>query len=153
MGGHTSMGRFTIIDHLQVWVLTLTSWLCLVTGRAAERTEGPWEKLSLGKRTQKFVITHSRRGQSINGIVSACLKYLSTLAMKVLLIILPKRSLIESRQCNGKQKKKKQCEAAAHKGKNKKASWGPFSRNFKVWGSPGKYPLFPSSRWPGYWTA
>ena len=41
-----------------------------------------------------------------------------------LLIILPKRSLTKSRQCNGKRKKKKQREDAAQKGKNK-ASWGP----------------------------
>ena len=51
----------------------------------------------------------------INGVGSVCLhasKYLSTLAMKVLLIILPKCLPIESRQCNRKRKKKKQREDA-----------------------------------------
>ena len=62
-----------------------------------------------------------RHGQLIDGVGSACLhasRYLSTLTMKVLLIILPKRSLIESRQCNRKKKKKKQLEDAVQKDKN-----------------------------------
>ena len=53
---------------------------------------------------------------------------LSTLTMKALLIILPKRSLIECRQCyrkRNKQKKKKQREDKAQKGNKVKASWGP----------------------------
>ena len=41
---------------------------------------------------------------------------LSTLTVKALLIILPKRSLTESRQC---QERKKQCEDAAYEGENK----------------------------------
>ena len=73
---------------------------------------------------------------------------LSTLTVKALLIILPKRSLIESRQCNGKWKKKKQREDAAQKifyGKNHetKSLMGPL----KSLGTPRKYPLFPLSRW------
>ena len=60
------------------------------------------------------------------GIGSACLHaYLSTLTMKVLLIILPKCSLIESRQCNGK--KKEQREDTVQKGEKKKKPHGaPF---------------------------
>ena len=45
--------------------------------------------------------------------------------MKALLIILPKRSLIECGQCNGKRKTKKEREDAAQKGNKVKASWGP----------------------------
>ena len=48
--------------------------------------------------------------------------------MKALLIILPKRSLIECRQCyrkRNKQTKKKQREDKAQKGNKVKASWGP----------------------------
>ena len=55
-------------------------------------------------------------------------------------IILFKCSLIESRQCNGKRKKKKkQHEDAAQKGKNheNKTLTGPL----KSLGAPGKYPL------------
>ena len=56
----------------------------------------------------------SRRSQSINGIGSVCL-YTS---VKVIIYtnresVLLKRSLIESRQCNGKKKKR---EDAAQKG-------------------------------------
>ena len=59
--------------------------------------------------------------------------------MKVLLIILLKCSVTESRQC------KKKCQNAAQKGENNlKASQGPFSRKkFGGGGVPGKYPLFP----------
>ena len=52
------------------------------------------------------------------------------LTMKVLLIILPKCSLIEYRECNGKWKKKKQREEAAQKGKN--------HENKSLMGPPGK---------------
>ena len=45
-----------------------------------------------------------------------------------------------------KGKKKKQREDAAQKDNYLKASWGPFSRK-KTLGAPGKYPLFPPSRW------
>ena len=56
--------------------------------------------------------------------------------MKVLLIILPKRSHTESRQCNGKRKKKKQREDAIQKSKNKiKAPWAPF---LEMVGDPGE---------------
>ena len=51
----------------------------------------------------------------INGVGSVCLhasKYLSPPTMEVVPIILRKRSLIESRQCNRKRKKKKQREDA-----------------------------------------
>ena len=60
--------------------------------------------------------------------------------MKVLLIILPKIFLIESRQCNGKRKEKKQRKDAAEKGKSHKIKslMGPL----KSLGAPGKYPLF-----------
>ena len=79
---------------------------------------------------------YSRCGQLINGIrrMSKCL---STLTVKVLLIILPKRSLIESRQCNGKCKKNKQHENQAQKGKNhgNKSLMGPL----KSLGASGKY--------------
>ena len=94
----------------------------MVGNRATERAEGPWGKTFTCKIFQLINI-HSRHGQLINGAGSGCLhasKYLSTLTMKVLLVILPKRSLIESRQCNGRRKKKKQCEDAAQKGKNLK---------------------------------
>ena len=70
---------------------------------------------------------YSRRGQLINGVRRTS-KCLSTLTVKVLLIILPKRSLIESRQCNGKRKKKKkQRENQAQKGKKhaNKSLMGP----------------------------
>ena len=106
--------------------------------RAAERAEGPWGKIS---RTKFFIqlIIHSRHGQLINDVGFMCLhasKYLSTLTMKVLLIILPKHSLVESRQCNRKRKIKKQREDTAQEGKNLKISWGPFSR--KKFGAPGE---------------
>ena len=63
-------------------------------------------------------------------------------SVKALLIILPKRSLIESSQKKGKQKVKKQREDdTAHRCKNHKNKClkGPF----KSLGSPGKYPLSP----------
>ena len=68
-----------------------------------------------------------------------CVKYMSTLTMKVLLIILPKRSLFKSRQCNGKWKKNKQREAVTQKGKS---FIGPL-----VWGLQGNIPCPPS-----WWT-
>ena len=46
-------------------------------------------------------------------------------------------------------KKKKQREDAAQKGKNKEASWVPFSRK-KVWGPRESIPCFPPSQWA--WT-
>ena len=54
-------------------------------------------------------------------------KKLSTLtrSVKALLIILPKHSLTECKQCNGKRKIRKQREDAAQKGNKFKASWGP----------------------------
>ena len=51
------------------------------------------------------------------------------------MIVLSKRSLIESRICNGKQKKKNELEDAAHKGENKSLV-GPL----KSLGTLGKYP-------------
>ena len=63
------------------------------------------------------LMVHSRCGQLINSVGFMCLhatKCLSTLTVKALLIILPKRSLIESRQWNGKEKKKKQHEDAVN---------------------------------------
>ena len=50
------------------------------------------------------------------------LKYLSTLTMKVLLIILPKHSLIDKAI---KRKKKNKCEAAAQKGNQFRSLIGP----------------------------
>ena len=71
---------------------------------------------------------YSRRGQLINGVWSTS-KCLSTLTVKVLLIILPKCSLIESRQCNGKRKKiiNKQRDNQVQKGKKhaNKSLMGP----------------------------
>ena len=68
---------------------------------------------------------------------------LSTLTVKALLNILPKRSLITSRNTW----KKEQHEDAAHKAKNheNKSLMGPL----KSLGAPGKYSLFPPlpSRW------
>jgi len=62
--------------------------------------------------------------------------------MKALLITLPKRSLIESRQCNGKRKKrnsvKMQHKKVAKSHENKSLMVPP-----KSLGAPGKYPLFP----------
>ena len=55
--------------------------------------------------------------------------------LKVLLIILPNPSFIESRQCNGKREKKKYREDAAQKGKNIKPRGAPFSK--QVW-DPGE---------------
>ena len=54
-----------------------------------------------------------------------------------ILIILPKCSLIESRQCNGKEKKKKQHEDAV----NLQAHGVPFLETSLR--TPGKYSLFP----------
>ena len=70
---------------------------------------------------------------------------LSTLTcnVKALLIILHKRSLIESRQCNGRRKIKKQCEDATQKGNNVKASWGPLN----IWGPRGNSPCPPPASW------
>ena len=67
---------------------------------------------------------------------------LPTLTVEALLIILPKRALIESRQCNGKRKKKNQREVKMQPRKAKimkiNASWGPS----KVWGPQGSLPCF-----------
>ena len=79
-----------------------------------------------------LLVIHSRRGSAC----FKCSKYLSTLTMKALQIILHKRALIESRQCNGKRKKKREHQDAAQEGKIKSASWGPFSRK-NVWGPRG----------------
>ena len=76
-----------------------------------------------------------RHGQLISGVWRRS-KCFSTLTVKALLIILPKHSLIESRQCNGKQKKRKQHEDAAKNHENK-SLMGPL----ESLGAPGKYPL------------
>ena len=70
---------------------------------------------------------------------------LSTLTVKALLIILPKRSLTESRQC---QERKKQCEDAAHEGENKgnKSLWGLL----RVWGTQESIPCPPLLGGPAY---
>ena len=72
------------------------------------------------------------------------------LTVKALLIVLPKSSLIESRQCNGKQKKKKQREDAAQKGKNyaNKSLMGP-QENIPC-PPPPPLPLFQWACWE--WT-
>ena len=85
-------------------------------------------------------MVHGRCGQLINGVGFMFLhasKCLSTLTVKALLIILPKRSLIEPRQCNGKEKKKKQHEDAV----NLQAHGVPFLETSLR--TPGKYSLFP----------
>ena len=73
--------------------------------RAAERADGARGKaFTRAKRAKNFqLINYScRRGQLINGVGLTHLrasKSLSPLTEKLLLIILPMRSLIESRQC------------------------------------------------------
>ena len=88
--------------------------------------------MSSGDNAKKFSSLYScRRGQLINGVALTCLhasKSLSALTVKLLLIILPKCSLIESRQCWESEEKLKQREDAAIKGENKSLmpqSWGP----------------------------
>ena len=71
--------------------------------------------------------------------------FLHYLLLKVLLIIVPKTSLIESRQCNGKRVKTKQRKDGGWKGK-KKPRGAPFFETSL--GAPEKYPLLPPpSRW------
>ena len=97
---------------------------------------GPGEKLSRARSAQKNV-------QIINySFLVWCVFTRQRVSVKALLIILPKHSLIEPRQCHaGKWKIKIQREDTAHKGKNHE-SWG----HLKVWGpfeklgAPGKYP-------------
>ena len=93
--------------------------------------EGSGEKLSC--KNIVGIVNH-------NKAVRCTSKCLSILTVKALLIILPKCSLIAPRQCNGKQKKRKQREDAAQKGKiheNKS-----FMGLLKSLGAPGKHPLF-----------
>ena len=99
---------------------------------ATSNAQGHWEsKGAQGKNfcmlsTQNFLQLVSRHGQLGNMYHVFYMHWsvfstLTFLLLKVLLIVLPKRSLIESRQCNmsgsDKRKKMKQCENAAWKGK------------------------------------
>ena len=113
----------------------------LVISRAADRAVGAPGKSFHARSVQKY----SRRGQLNNGVRRTS-KCLSMLTVKALLIILPKRSLIEFRQCNGNRKKRKQHEDAAQKGKNheSKASWGPL----KIWEPRGTIPCSPTPPHP-----
>ena len=110
------------------------SYFACYQGRRESRG-GP-EKSFHARSAQKY----SRRGQLNNGVRRTS-KCLSMLTVKALLIILPKCSLIEFRQCNGNRKKRKQHEDAAQKGKiiKIKASWGPL----KVWEPHGTIPCSP----------
>ena len=125
------------------WMSQLDHAFYIRSGLPREH-RGTRKKFSHAQSMQKFstkLITHHKL---------TCLHMsmsLSTLTVKALLIILPKRSLTESRQC---QERKKQCEDAAHEGENKgnKSLMGPL----KSLGDPGKYPLSTPSRWACIWS-
>ena len=76
---------------------------------------------------------------------------------KALLIILPKHSLIGSRQCNGKRKKKSKMKPRKVKNKNSfKSLVGPLF-SIQVWGPRGSIPCSPPplgrpiiGRWVGW---
>ena len=72
---------------------------------ATERADGTQGKGFMCAKCAKIYKLFSSRGQLINSVSSMCLhvsKSLSILTLKALLIILPKHSLTESMQCNGK---------------------------------------------------
>ena len=84
----------------------------ICTGPLREQ-RGPGEKISSVKRAQNSAIICSRRGNKLTVLVLCVYMYVEVYfytnhrLLKALLIILSKRSLIESRHCNGKQKIKK----------------------------------------------
>ena len=109
-----------------------------VSHRAAERADGTRGKGFTCAKCTKIYKLFSTRGQLINSVSSMCLhvsKNLSTLTLKALLIILPKHSLTESIQCNGKWKIVKM-QPIKVKIIKIKSSWGPL----KIWGPQGSIP-------------
>ena len=82
------------------------------TGPLREQ-RGPGKKISSAKQGQNSEILCSRCGNKLTVLVPRAYMHVEVYfytnhpLLKALLIILLKRSLIESKQCNGKRKKKK----------------------------------------------